>query len=207
MKCKFCGARAKKSDELCSECGHYLNKKAVVNALKSKNESDGESDFGRKLKFFDCQSQGSTIMTEICVTGAFLIAFTAYMIYKNYEFVAHAYLEKLILQGAFFISLWILLILAGVSIYLTFKKCFIYVGENGVYGIRPRLFRRCEWFEFYYSDITDFRCRIPAENGIAYVKVVADGKTYTFCCLDNTDTSLLSSYIRENMPKRKHKRK
>ena len=154
-------------------------------------------------------------MTELCAIGIFLIVFTVYVIYKNYDLYSFTYMKNFIIKSAFFILLCVLVILTGAGIYLTLKKCYICVCENGFYGIRPRLFRRCERFEIYYKDIDDFYCKIPATTfnkgfffrSIPRVVVVVGSKKYTFCCLDSTESSLLASCIRESIPERNKKRR
>ena len=207
MKCRFCKSKVNKHDELCPECGRYLNKKAAVSAAKE----DTESPFGRVLKVLDCKSYGGDLLTVYAIVSFWFIGFGIYGIYKSQDLFSS-------ILGLFIYSPLILGVLSatvGIVAYLKLRKCFVCLSENGIYGVRPRLFRKSEWFEIYYKDITDFSCRIPAHSShrnflfrsIPRVRIVADGTPYTFCCFDTTDSSTLATCIRTNMPKRRHKRK
>lgn len=207
MKCRFCKSKVNKHDELCPECGRYLNKKAAVSAAKK----DADSPFGRVLKVLDCKNYGGDLLTVYAFVSFLLIGSGIYDIYKSH------YLFSSIL-GLFIYApliLGVLSAITGITTYLKLRKCFVCLSENGIYGVRPRLFRKSEWFEIYYKDITDFKCKIPASfsgrrfffRSIPRVRIVADGTPYTFCCFDTTDSSTLATCIRTNMPKRSRKKK
>ena len=94
---------------------------------------------------------------------------------------------------------------AGIAIFFTCRKSFVCINAFGVYGIKPKFLLIPERFEFFYDDITDFRCRIPAGKGLAVVTVTAKGRVYRIYGLDNRDASYLATFVREVMPEKKHR--
>lgn len=207
MKCRFCKSKVNKHDELCPECGRYLNKKAAVSAAKKNTDSP----FGRVLKVLDCKNYGGDILTDSAIASVICIPMGIYGIYKSQDLFSS-------ILGLFIYApliLGVLSAITGITTYLKLRKCFVCLSENGIYGVRPRLFRKSEWFEIYYKDITDFKCKIPADDssryffirGIPRVRIVTDSTPYTFCCFDTTDSSTLATCIRTNMPKRSRKKK
>ncbi len=206
MKCKFCGAKLKKSDELCPECGKYISKKAAAAAYKKDTESAPPSPLGKNIKFLECKSFGNNILTNCLLYGIFALFAIVSSIPSRYEWVAPARRSEFIVKNALLISVCLAVIAIGVAIYFICRKSFVCINVFGVYGIKPKFLIIPERFEFFYDDITDFSCRIPASGGIPVVTVTANGRVYRIYGLSNTDASYLSTFVREIMPQKNKKR-
>ena len=201
MKCKFCGARIGKSEEICPECG-----KLITSASFEKNESsDPERDLGKNIRFSDCKSGSERLLSKGITAGVLCLISGIAVLYKigfnlNYIFVGHfsrfvSFALALILTG---VAVLTLSIIAGCAL----RKSFVCVNENGVYGIMPKLFLKADWFKIFYEDITDFKCYVPL-RGASLILIKANGKSFLLYGLDVASASASASYIRENLP-RKH---
>ncbi len=207
MKCKFCGAKIKKSDEICPDCGKYLSKESASEAYKEDSESVSMDPLGKNIKFYECKDFGSDVRF-FCVSRAiFALIFIVAGAYNLHDWIYPVNFTKFYLIVGLLILLCIAAVIAGIIAYLVCKKSFICINENGVYGIRPKFFVIPERFSFYYNEITDFHCHIPVAKGIPVVTVITQEKTFRIYGLSNANASFLASYTRENMPSKKEKRR
>ena len=207
MKCKFCKAKIQKTDEICPECGKYINKKSAAAAHKQTAEPISSSPFGKNIKMFECKGFGENVLAKCLIYGiGFLVAVIG-SLYFRYASVIRSVYPELIAKNALLIGACLLFIAAGIAIFFTCRKSFVCINVFGVYGIKPKFLLIPERFEFFYDDITDFRCRIPAGRGLAVVTVTAKGKVYRIYGLENRDASYLSTFVREVMPEKKQHKK
>lgn len=202
MKCKFCKAKISKSDEICPECGKYISKKSAATARRREADTEIRSPLGKNIKFFGCESFGYDVFTQIILYTIIVIVAIVGTAKSRFEWVPRARVQDFIVKNAILLSLCLAVIAIGAVIYFTCKKSFICINVFGVYGIKPKLLIIPERFEFFYDDITDFRCRIPAGRGLAVVTVTAKGRVYRIYGLNNKDASYLSTFVRESMPKK-----
>lgn len=207
MKCKFCGAKIHKADEICPECGKYISKKSAATGYKQQSEAAELSPLGKNIKFLECKNFGYDILTNCVLYGFIAIVVIIGSAYSRYEWVPRARFNEFIVKNAIFVSVCLIFIAIGIVIYFTCRKSFVCINAFGVYGIKPKFLLIPERFEFFYDDITDFRCRIPAGKGLAVVTVTAKGKVYRIYGLDNRDASYLSTFVRECMPEKKQHKK
>ncbi|MBR6785940.1 MAG: hypothetical protein IKM25_06785 [Clostridia bacterium] len=202
MKCKFCKAKIQENDEICPECGKLLTESDEVRI----ETSAPERTLGKNIKFYDCKSLAIGYLFSGCCVGAFLCSGGIIYI-RNHPYFFESLTDGTI--GNFGIWSIILIIVGivafafGICSFLTVRKCFVCINQNGVYGIKPKFYCKEERFEFFYEDITDFTCRIPIGRGTPRVKVEIGEKKFVICILNNSDASFLASYIRENMPEKK----
>lgn len=207
MKCKFCGAKINKSDEICPECGKYISKKSAATARRRESDTETQSPLGKNIKFFGCESFGYDVFTRIALYTIFIIVAIVVIAKSEFEWVPRAQVREFIVKNAILLSLCLAVIAVGAVIYFTCKKSFICINVFGVYGIKPKLLIIPERFEFFYDDITDFKCRIPAGKGLAVITVTAKGKVYRIYGLNSKDASYLSTFVRESMPEKNRRSK
>lgn len=206
MKCKFCGAKIKKSDELCPECEKYISKKSASAAYKKRSDTEPTSPLGKNIRFLECGSFGDSTLASCLMFGIIALYAVICSIPSRYQFIAPVHRNEFIVKNILLISACLAVIVIGIVIFSTCKKCFVCVNVFGVYGIKPKFLIIPERFEFFYDDITDFSCRIPASGGIPVVTVTANGRVYRIYGLSNKDASYLSTFVREIMPQKSKKR-
>ncbi len=202
MKCKFCGAKIKKSDEVCSECGKYvatLNEKAVENC-------EPERELGKNIKFFDTKAYASRVLYTFAPIGIIPVILGGRHLYRTYqisEYLPENYLIPGIMRSCVFVLLGLFIIVLSICYYLALRKSFVCVNENGIYGIKPRFLILTERFEYFYEDVKDLSCHIPpAQFGSSYITVKTDKKKYRINFLPNSDASFIATYTRDNMPQK-----
>ena len=202
MKCKYCGKRINKSDEICPECGKYVSKKAAAVGYRKRSDSSSPSDspLGDNIRFFECGNFGDGILASCFMYGIIAVYLLVTSLPKRYEWTPRAEHDEFIVKNVLLGLLLVAVFVIGIVIFSTCKKSFVCVNVHGVYGIRPKFLLIPERFEFFYDDITDFRCRIPASGGLPTVTVTAKGKVYRIYGLNNNDASYLATFIREIMP-------
>ncbi len=200
MKCKFCGAKIKKSDEVCPECGKYV---AALNEKASEN-CEPERELGKNIKFFDTKAYASRVLYTFAPIGIIPIILGGRRLYRTYrifEYLPEDYLRHNVMRDCVFVLLGLFIIGLSVCNYFAMRKSFVCVNENGVYGIKPRFLILTERFEYFYKDVKDFSCHIPpAQFGSSYITVKTDKKKYRINFLPGDDASFLATYTRDNMP-------
>lgn len=205
MKCRYCNKRISKKDEICPRCGKY----AAEPDEEMLEDSEPERELGKNVKFFECKSFAGDFLLYGCGTGLLMAGINGYFIYQSsymLELLFKGHISRFLLANIVLCVIGLTVFIFSLCAFFAVRKSFVCVNENGVYGIRPKLFVKAERFEFFYEDITDFSCRIPVNSGIPYVKVEADGKTFRIYGLRNSDASFLASYTRENMPVKRKRR-
>ena len=200
MKCDFCGAKIKKSDEVCPECGKHV---ATLNE-KTPENCDSKRELGKNIKFFDTKAYASRVLYTFAPIGIIPIILGGRRLYSTYqifEYLPGDYLRFSIMRSSVFILLGLFIIGLCVCRYFALRKSFVCVNENGVYGIKPRFLILTERFEYFYEDVKDFSCHIPpAQFGSSYINVKTDKKKFRIDFLPNSDASFLATYTRDNMP-------
>ena len=203
MKCRFCGAKIKKKDELCPECGKYISKKSAAVAYRKRLDCEPTSPLGKNIRYLECGNFGNGVLIACIMYGILAAYYFVTSLPLRYTLIARVERTEFIIKNVFLAMLLISVFIIGFVIFFTCKKSFVCVNVHGVYGIKPKFLMFPERFEFFYDDITDFRCHIPASGGIPVVTVTADGKVYRIYGLSNTDASYLSTFIREIMPSKR----
>lgn len=200
VKCKFCGTKLQKSDEVCPECGKYV---ANLNEETPEN-CEPERELGKNIKFFDTKAYASRVLYTFAPIGIFPVIIGGKYLYRTYqifEYLPEDYLIFSIMRSCAFVLLGLFIIGLSVCYYFALRKSFVCVNKNGVYGIKPRFLILTERFEYFYEDVKDFNCRIPpAPFGSSYIAVKTDKKKYRINFLPNSDASFLATYTRDNMP-------
>ncbi len=205
MKCKYCDKRISKKDEICPRCGKYVAEPDE----EVLEDSEPERELGKNVKFFECKSFAGDILLYGGGIGLLMTAANGYFIYKRSYILGllfNGHISRFLLANIILCVIGLIVLIFSLIAFFATRKSFVCVNENGVYGIRPKLFLKPERFEFFYEDITDFSCRIPVKDGIPYIKVEANGKTFRIYGLRNSDASFLASYVRENMPLKRKRR-
>lgn len=200
MKCKSCGAKVGKTEEICPEFGKTI----AESSFKKPDKNDSERDLGKNIRFSDCKTASGRLMTKGIFAGLFFLiggGILLFRMHNSLKYIFEGYISKFVLFGLIFAFIGIVIIALSIVAGCALRKSFVCINENGVYGIMPRLFLKADWFEFFYDDITDFRCFVPL-RGASFILVKADGKQFLLYGLDVNSASATASYIRENIPKK-----
>lgn len=190
---------------MCPRCGKYVSE-AVTQTTET---SEDERELGKNIKFFKFSSLASGFLFGCCSLGVIMLAGGIFFIYdmrRSLQYILEGYVNPFVIRGIILLFSGLVISVFGIIAFLAHRKSFVCINENGVYGIIPWLFIKAERFEFFYEDITDFRCHIPVSKGLPSVRVKADGKVFRILGLDNSDASFVASYIRENIPKKRKRR-
>lgn len=132
MKCKFCGAKVGKTEEICPECGKYLL------------SQESSADMGECLQKFNCNDR-------IPIFGFIIVvAIAAFVIVASEYGETHMLSPRnvmLLISGVF---------LCAVSVYLCIicLKSYICVCEKGIHGVITQKKKAMpKHFELYYDEI------------------------------------------------------
>ena len=179
MKCKFCGAKVGKTEEICPECGKYLSSKV------------SSSDMGECHKKFNCNDQiplfGFIIVVAI---AAFAIA-------------AFEYKETQMLSARDVILLISGVFLCVLSVYMCIVclKSYICVCENGIYGVIPQkgknfpTFLELSYDEIEYVDMSIIKGGKGAKSYIVTI-LTKTGEEFRIGILNRKNSELLADILR-----------
>lgn len=187
MRCVFCGSKISKKDEICPECGKYLSEKPFAQSAEKNN-------LGEILRFFKCTDFANNAFLCYAIFGVMLMLPVIRLIIDNPEEIK--YLIGFYSQTLLMLIIGLVLLICGIISFFVFRKCYIGIKENGVYGRRPLFPLRTGYFEVYFEDIENFKCHIPLRKGTPYVKFTVKGKKYIIACLNINDCSILADCIR-----------
>lgn len=140
MKCKFCGARIKKGEEVCSKCGKFVSdstdKITVIETnheILSETESACEPD--DSVMIFDYKKH---ILETLLIYVGLGLFFILIVIFSSIDDIKLFYVSASDIMGCI---LAILLgggsIFRGVATYMQEKKCIITISEEKVFGTVP----------------------------------------------------------------------
>lgn len=144
-----------------------------------------KNDLGKCIKSFDCNSAISGKRILLITTCILAIIYTI----LQFDF---ANIKSII---GFFI--FILLLFCTISGFITQKKCFVSVNENGIYGIKPTFPGRAKYFTVYYKDILkiyDFIMPPSKIPPVAFIK--SSNKNLLLTCLGKEDLEFLIKYCK-----------
>lgn len=156
MKCNFCGADIRKSDEICPECGKYLTADP-----ESAEKTNGKTEkFGKVLRFYDYNDGLAFYSLLFVFSGLAVIGFALYLMWDfgYYSFRFSSFATRMLICAA----LGILLIIFGIVSYFKQKSCSVTLCENGIYGYiptNPSIPFKTVYFEAYYDDIEKIGCQ------------------------------------------------
>lgn len=183
MKCKFCGAKIKKTDELCPECGK------LINSRKSA------SDMGECLKKFNCNDNLPSFIFIIFLSIV-ILGFVAkdYIVSETIDFKSVA----AVVSGIIIIPMmsWLCLVTC---------KSYICVCENGIYGVIPQQGKPVPtFFELPYDEIKAVGLSVTKHNGAATCMVAIltrAEKEYKIGYLNQKNSKLLSDMLHHRLDK------
>lgn len=153
MKCNFCGADIRNSDEVCPECGKYI---AADPAEKTNSKTE---KFGKTLRFYDYNDGLAFYSLLFVFFGLFIIAASVLSFLNiGYYFRFSGRDAKILILAVF----GVLFVLFGIVTYFKLKSCSISLCENGIYGyipVNPSVPFKTVYFEAYYNEIEKIGCQ------------------------------------------------
>lgn len=185
MKCKFCGTKIKKSDEICPECGKY------------SGEQKTTADMGKCLKKFSCNDKLPLFIFCLLISIA-VIAITAKKIYI-FETIDIKSVLLSVASGIFLFPL---------TLYLCLITCksYICVCEKGIYGAIPwsKKFMP-QKFKFYYDDIKSVKNVVDYRGKGAYLCTITilrkNGEENKITCLNKKNSKLFTDMAHQRLDK------
>lgn len=161
MKCQNCGARVKKSEEICPECGKYIAHKAEHYDVKSQSE---EIDY-EKLEAAEAKVKNIGIPTSAkyfykdylllptLLRGGMGLAVIVFMIY----YMCTSMRFRLLSSSQFTTVLAILVggfsIFSAVASVIQEKNCYLDIADGKVSGVIPKGTFDTEYFEIDLAEI------------------------------------------------------
>ncbi len=198
MKCKFCGARIKKSDELCPECGAFVSKKeasaankipeAETNTCIEKTEEAVQNTYEAATKTYNF---GDYLLwpTILRFGGGIVLALVII-----FSFDIHRFLLKRssLISTIICIFLVLYLFFKGIVSIIQEKKCTLCITPERVYGSIPSGFFDIEDIDIPIEDIiavneTGFHSR----HSNPQVHIVTKEKEIT---VDGSSSSMLADF-------------
>ena len=179
MKCKFCGAKVGKTEEICPECGKYLL------------SQESSADMGECLKTIDCKDNIPVFaFTFILSIAAFAIAV------NEIRKAGSPATESIII-----IASGIFLCVMSVYMCVIYLKSYICVCENGIYGVVPLKGKPFpKYFELSYSEIefADMRTVRSGKGGQSCIVSILTktGCLFQIGCLSPKKGELLVDILR-----------
>lgn len=146
-----------------------------------------KNELGKNIKSFDCNSiiNGKRILLII----AAILTFIYCLLNADFNSVSSEFISSVVI--------FVLLLTVTVSGFITQKKCFVSVNENGIYGLRPTFPGRAKYFTIYYKDIVKIQDLIMPINKIppvAYIRT--NNKNLLLTCLNKDDLDFLVKYCK-----------
>lgn len=184
MKCKFCGAKIKKTDELCPECGNLISSR------------ESTSDMGKCLKKFNCNDNLPLFIFIILLSIAIL------------GFAAKDYIVSETIGFKSVVAVVSLIILLPMMSWLCFVTCksYICVCENGIYGVIPQHGKLIpKSFELPYDEIKVVAMDIikTGKGGTSSIIAILtkNEEEYRIGCLNQKNSKLLSDMLHHRLDK------
>lgn len=179
MKCKSCGAKVGKTEEICPDCGNYLR------------PQESTADMGECLKTIDCKD------TILIFAFTFILSIAAFAVAVNeIRKAGSPATESIIL-----IASGIFLCVMSVYMCVIYLKSYVCVCENGIYGVVPLKGKPFpKYFEISYSEI-EFADMRTVKSGKGGQSCIVSILTKTGClfqigCLSPKKGELLVDIIR-----------
>ncbi len=173
MKCQNCGARVKRSEEICPECGAFISKDAKLFAFPASNESNVKADFEKTEKEIITIDEGAPeeyifknflVLPSVLRFGGGIALFVACILSfdsKKYFFRSSSLYSLMLclLLAAF-------LIFNGIASIVQESKCRLTVNSKRVYGTIPLGIFDTQHIDVNIEDIisvneTGFHSRFP----------------------------------------------
>lgn len=155
MKCKFCGSKLKKSDEICPNCSKFVFEKDNKPTAAADPEAEPISEFTEEksddsVRIFNYKNHIlKSLLIPLC-TGLFLILMLVLnslrsnkIYFSSTDF--YSYVPVILMIALSFFR--------GISTYIQEKKCIITVTEDKVFGTIPKGVFQTEDFEVRTADI------------------------------------------------------
>ena len=194
MKCNFCGADIRNSDEICPECGKYL---ADTPAEKTNSKAE---KFGKTLRFYDYRDGLAFNTLLYVIFGLVIIGFSVYSIWDFGYF--SFYSSTAVTQTIIGTVIGILIISLGIFSYFKLKSCSVALCENGIYGYiptNPHIPFKTVYFEVCYNEIEKLEYKnIGASRHSSFAIIIrTKSEKFTISLLKNENTKHLSDCLYE----------
>ena len=144
-----------------------------------------KKDLGKSIKSFSCDS---------VINGKRILLIVATVIALIYAIIQFDFTSIKFIIG---IAVFILLMFCTVSGFITQRKCFVSVNENGIYGIKPTFPGRAKYFTVYYEDIVkihDLIMPLSKIPPVAFIK--SNQKNLLITCISKDDLDFLVKYCK-----------
>ena len=186
MKCKYCGKRINKSDEICPECG----------TLISSSNQESPDGMGKCLKKFNCNDNLPIFVFCMLLGIAVLV-----LIAREYS-VSHTIDPKDILGV---VSGLVLIPMMSWFSFVTLKTSLC-VCENGIYGVIPQKGSNLpRFFKLRYSEIKTVSTDVirTGKGGSSSIIMILtkDGKEYRIGCLNKKNFKTFSDMLHYRLNK------
>lgn len=153
MKCKFCGARLKKSDEICPNCSKFvsdtISETDILETETAPTETKPVSPrFSESDTVFDYRDH---ILTSLLWSLGFALFFAVLLIFAAFDnryFSSEDFFTVVIAVFVIGFSVF-----NGIATYRQEKNCFIAIADKKVYGTIPQTMFETTDFEVEISDI------------------------------------------------------
>ena len=153
-----------------------------------------KNELGKSIKFFNCESALNGKRFLLIVTSVIIFIYTIF----QFDFNNIANIKFIIGLVVF-----VLLLFCTVSGFITQKKCFVSVNENGIYGIKPTFPGRAKYFTVYYKDIVKIHDFImPLSKTPPFAIIKTKQKTLFITCLNKENLNFLVKYCRTKTSRR-----
>ncbi len=194
MKCNFCGADIRNSDEICPECGNCL-----ADTPTEKTSSKSEK-FGKTLRFYD-YSDGLTFNTLLYVfIGLGIIGFSVYSIWDfgRFSFYSSTAVTRMIIGTV----IGIFVVFFGIFSYFKLKSCSVALCKNGIYGYiptNPHIPFKTVYFEAFYNEIEklEFKNIGTSRHSNPALIIRTESEKFTISLLKKENTKELSDCLYE----------
>lgn len=171
MRCLNCGRKAKKSEEICPECGAYITK----DTTKTKQEVFLNSNKDGSRKYIYSEHNYISVLLRIVGGGVLFV----YLIVKLLTPSPIDYISKNIVSTTFCSLLAAFIIFSGIASQIQEKNCSLTVTDENVSGIIPQGIFNTEKIDISIVDIIavneeGFHSRFPNPE----VHIVTKEKEY-----------------------------
>lgn len=153
MKCKHCGAKLGKTDEICPNCSKFVSDKAaetpvIQTEITSTETKIPDPRFSESDTVFDYKDH---ILASLLWSLGFALFFGILLVFFSFDdsyFSSEDFYSLVLAVVVIGLSVF-----SGVATYINEKKCFIVITDEKVYGTIPKGMLDTTDFEVEISDI------------------------------------------------------
>lgn len=153
MKCKHCGAKLKKSDEICPNCSKFVSDKTSEVPVTQTEILPAEVEpvaprFNKSDKVFDYKDHIQINLLFTLGIGLFFGILLVFSAFDDSYFASEDFFSIVLAVVVIGFSVF-----NGIASYTNEKKCFIVISDEKVYGTVPHGIFDTTDFEVEISDV------------------------------------------------------